>query len=181
VRERILHAPTPAATLDTLERCVLEQAVHPLTTDPALRAAVTALEQGWPVGRVADHTGTTPATLGRMFRRLLGLSPKPYARLRRVQRVLASVTGPAAEDGPPLDWATIAGKHGYYDQAHLINEFRELTGTTPTAYHPRSHLERNHLPLGPEPDGPRRDDRLVDAWPAEDAMRHQPPRPRGRN
>ncbi|WP_157851244.1 MULTISPECIES: AraC family transcriptional regulator [Streptomyces] len=46
------------------------------------------------------------------------------------------------------DWAALAADCGYHDQAHLIHEFRALAGITPTAYAPRSRLERNHVPLG---------------------------------
>jgi len=143
VRERLLNAPNPSAVLATLERCVLEQVVNPFEAVPSLDAAVHLLEHGWPVHRVVDRVGTTPAGLGRMFRRLVGLSPKPYARLRRLQRVLISVTRSPAS----TDWSAVAVAHGYFDQAHLINEFRALTGTTPTAYRPRSQAERNHLPI----------------------------------
>jgi AraC-like DNA-binding protein len=44
-------------------------------------------------------------------------------------------------------WAEAAAEHGYYDQSHLIHDFRELAGITPTAYRPRSAAERNHVPL----------------------------------
>lgn len=147
LRERLLHAPTPAATLATLQRCLLEQTAGPLAAEPALGAAVAALEQGWAVRQVVDRTGTTSSSLGRMFRRLVGLSPKPYARVRRLQRVLTTVTGEVPSEHPALDWAGIANDHGYADQSHLINEFRTLAGTTPTAYRPRSLLEPNHVPV----------------------------------
>ena len=32
------------------------------------------------------------------------------------------------------DWAAIARSAGYYDQAHLIGDFRDLVGLTPVAY-----------------------------------------------
>lgn len=148
LRERLMGAATPAATLALLESCLQEQAIAPLEPDRALGAAVRALEQGCAVHHVVDRTGMSPSTLGRMFRRLVGLSPKPYARLRRLQRVLGSITRSGDSACPRrLDWAAVATEHGYYDQAHLINEFRALTGTTPSGYRPRSHLARNHLPV----------------------------------
>jgi AraC-like DNA-binding protein len=47
-----------------------------------------------------------------------------------------------------VHWAEVAMEHGYYDQAHLIHDFRELTGLTPTAYRPRAAHEWNHVPVG---------------------------------
>jgi AraC-like DNA-binding protein len=72
----------------------------------------------------------------------VGLTPKRFARVRRLQRILD-----AAARNVNVDWAEAAVEHGYYDQAHLINDFRELTGITPTAYRPRAAHERNHVPL----------------------------------
>jgi len=40
--------------------------------------------------------------------------------------------GPRA-DGPS-SWASIAAAAGYYDQAHLIAEFRAIAGMTPRAF-----------------------------------------------
>jgi AraC-like DNA-binding protein len=33
-----------------------------------------------------------------------------------------------------VDWAEVAARHGYADQPHLVEEFRQLVGVTPTAY-----------------------------------------------
>jgi AraC-like DNA-binding protein len=64
--------------------------------------------------------------------------------VRRLQRVLRAVGGSSE-----ASWAEVAAEQGYYDQSHLIHDFRELTGITPTAYRPRSARERNHVPLTP--------------------------------
>ena len=33
-----------------------------------------------------------------------------------------------------MSWADIAAESGYADQAHLVREFRDFTGTTPTRF-----------------------------------------------
>jgi AraC-like DNA-binding protein len=36
--------------------------------------------------------------------------------------------------GARLDWAGLALELGYFDQSHLIRDFRRLTGYTPEKY-----------------------------------------------
>ena len=62
--------------------------------------------------------------------------------------MLASVTA-----GDATEWAEVATRHGFFDQAHLINDFRDLTGVTPAAYEPRSMTEHNHVPVLPHISG----------------------------
>ena len=68
----------------------------------------------------------------RQFRRLCtertGLSPKHLARMLRFRHAAAFA------NAPRRDWADVALTCGYYDQAHLINEFRELAGMSPTQF-----------------------------------------------
>ncbi|MCK8434895.1 helix-turn-helix transcriptional regulator [Streptomyces sp. D2-8] len=147
LRERLLEAVAaggPRAVLRALEAALLGRAEHPLEPDPAVRLAAALLGRGAPVGEVADRLGWTARRLARSCTEQLGLPPKRYARIRRLQRLLRRVN---AGHGPP-EWAVLAADCGYHDQAHLIHEFRALAGITPTAYTPRSPLERNHVPLG---------------------------------
>jgi AraC-like DNA-binding protein len=39
-----------------------------------------------------------------------------------------------AEAAERPDWARIAVDAGYYDQSHLINDFRRVTGRTPVTF-----------------------------------------------
>lgn len=56
------------------------------------------------------------------------MSPKAFARIVRFRHALRV----AREEGA-ANWAGIAAATGYYDQAHLIEEFRAIAGVTPRA------------------------------------------------
>ena len=142
LRERLLEARTPEAMFHILETVLIQHLVHPQDPDLMIPFAARAFEEGIPVSAVASDTGLLPKTFVRRFRAQTGLSPKRFSRVRRLQRMLGSMTGP----GSP-DWCQLAAEHGYADQAHLIHDFRDLTGLTPTEYRPRSAEEQNHVPV----------------------------------
>lgn len=78
------------------------------------------------VHSVADQLGVSERHLRRVFGETLGVSPKTFARLARFHRALT-----AARSERCASWASIAAGCGYYDQAHLIAEFRAIAGMTP--------------------------------------------------
>ena len=80
------------------------------------------------VNAVASDLGVSERHLRRVFRETVGVSPKQFAKLTRFHRALR-----AAREDVPASWATIAADVGYYDQAHLIAEFRAIAGVTPRA------------------------------------------------
>jgi len=142
LRERLLAASTVERRLDELAAALLARPRRPLDRrDDAVVAAAVALHRGASVGDAADRLGWTPRRLGRAFTAHVGLAPKRFARVRRFQRLVRAV---ATSAGP--DWARLAVETGYHDQAHLIHDFRDLSGLTPGAYRPRSPGEHNHVP-----------------------------------
>jgi AraC-like DNA-binding protein len=80
------------------------------------------------VNTVAGDLGVSERHLRRVFREAVGVSPKAFARLVRFHRALR-----AAGEDDRASWASIAAGAGYYDQAHLIAEFRAIAGVTPRA------------------------------------------------
>ena len=74
-------------------------------------------------------SGLSRQHLARKFRQQVGVSPKLFCRYARFHALLnhAYVT-------PQADWAALAAEFGYYDQAHLIAEFKEFTGLTPSQF-----------------------------------------------
>jgi AraC-like DNA-binding protein len=62
------------------------------------------------------------------FNAEVGIGPKALARMVRFNRALA-----LAQAAAMPDWAGIAVECGYADQAHLVREFRDFAGSSPTA------------------------------------------------
>ena len=79
------------------------------------------------VGELARSLGLSARHLRDLFRTELGMSPKRYARIARLRRLLAL-------DWLDAPWATLAAEAGYYDQAHMIADFRDLLLCTPQTY-----------------------------------------------
>jgi len=91
-----------------------------------------AAHAAWSIVRGAsrvDALGLPARTLERRFRREVGLSPKRLARIVRFHAVVRTL-----DRGRPPDWAALAVDAGYFDQAHLIRDFKGFAGLTPGAY-----------------------------------------------
>ncbi|MBC8082248.1 MAG: AraC family transcriptional regulator [Hymenobacter sp.] len=68
----------------------------------------------------------SPRQLRRQFDRHIGLAPKVFARIVRFQAALRVVRAASVPD-----WAGAVAAAGYFDQPHLLREFRRLHGRTP--------------------------------------------------
>ncbi|SPF49679.1 Uncharacterized HTH-type transcriptional regulator in mcrB 3'region (fragment) [Candidatus Sulfopaludibacter sp. SbA4] len=79
------------------------------------------------IDEVADQCGLSARQFRRICLAQTGLAPKFLARVLRFRHALAQV------HMHPCAFAHMALDCGYYDQAHFINEFRELSGRTPAA------------------------------------------------
>jgi AraC-like DNA-binding protein len=64
-----------------------------------------------------------------LFHEHVGLTPKLFCRVRRFRSLLDRI-----EKSMPVNWAELATDAGYFDQAHLIRDFRVFAGITPLEY-----------------------------------------------
>ncbi|MBZ4322256.1 helix-turn-helix domain-containing protein [Streptomyces huiliensis] len=81
------------------------------------------------IGDLARETGWSRRRLQQAFQRHVGVAPRDVASLTRFRRTLETlVRAPAG-----LPHAALAARCGYYDQSHLIREFKAVTGLTPGA------------------------------------------------
>jgi AraC-like DNA-binding protein len=86
------------------------------------------------VEEMAARTGMPVRTLHSRLMQQVGLPPKRLLRIERLHRVLAN------RQLRSVPWAQLAVTCGFADQAHIIREFQELLGESPTAWSNRSAL-----------------------------------------
>ncbi len=75
---------------------------------------------------LAGELGWSRKHLAEKFSEAIGIGPKTLSRVVRFNRALSQ--SKRQQD----DWAGIAADCGYADQAHLVREFRQFAGQTPT-------------------------------------------------
>jgi AraC-like DNA-binding protein len=140
VRERVLAAPDWPGRFAVLEevlagRLRAAQASGSPVPRPEVSYAWDRLQRSRGAVSVADlaaETGWSPRHLGEQFRAETGLSPKAGARVVRFDRARRRLLGRQAEVGRVV-LADLAAECGYYDQAHLARDFRDLAGCPPSA------------------------------------------------
>jgi AraC-like DNA-binding protein len=76
---------------------------------------------------LARELGVSIRQLQRRFNASVGLPPKLFARMQRFIHVFHAM------GKPPCKWVDTAVACGYYDQAHLIRDFKRFSGETPAA------------------------------------------------
>ncbi|MFN8093827.1 MAG: helix-turn-helix domain-containing protein [Vicinamibacteria bacterium] len=87
------------------------------------------------VSALAAASGLSERQFRRRFVAAVGLTPKEFARVRRLR--LSLLDALARREAR---WGDVAAAGGYADQAHLVREYRRLCGLRPQAF--REHLGR---------------------------------------
>jgi transcriptional regulator GlxA family with amidase domain len=140
VRELVNLRHEPGLVLKHIETALLDrlagQAPSDLLRSELLYSATRALSPQAQSARgmsqperlrtIAGRLSISERQLRNLFAGGVGLSPKRFARVDRVRGVLASAGR--------RQWAQLASDTGYYDQAHMIAEFRAMMGVPPGAF-----------------------------------------------
>jgi AraC-like DNA-binding protein len=132
LREQLVEAGPPAEKFDLLEAYLIAKAQSRLEPDLAVSAALQTL-RSWPMVSLRDLASRLGLSHKQMLARFdcrVGMTPKVTSRIFRFQKALAAAN--VAKTTP--DWSDLAIDCGYYDQPHLIHEFQELAGLTPSEY-----------------------------------------------
>ncbi len=127
--DRLREKNTWAERFDLLDD-VLTQALKPVTLLSEVQWAwhrMVRTQGVTPVTELAGEVGWSRRHFTEKFAGEVGLGPKQVSRLIRFERGRDLLRA-----GHTL--ADVAARAGYYDQAHLSNEWRALAGCTPTEW-----------------------------------------------
>lgn len=133
LRARLIEAHAPRAMFAILEAEFLRLLERRTLVHPAISFALRRFDADTPTTRVESirrETGYGERRFATLFSGAVGLTPKRYARVQRLNRVVHDIARGRRE------LADIAVAAGYYDQAHLNRDFRALAGTSPGSYSP---------------------------------------------
>lgn len=126
--DRLAAAPGPAQRTQVLDSVLAGWAVDdgcPAAVDATWRL-LTGSAGSVSVASIAGQVGLGRRQLGQLVRTELGLTPKTVARILRFGQASRCL-----RSGRTTSLAEIAVMCGYYDQAHLTNDWRRLSGCTP--------------------------------------------------
>jgi AraC-like DNA-binding protein len=145
LHQRLLEIPDALQRLICVEefllrRCSSGSEIHPLVRWASQLIAASG-------GRVATRhlvteSGYSRKHLATLFKDQVGLVPKGLARIHRFQSALHAITTARRRD-----WCELAVDTGYYDQAHMINEFRGFSGFTPREISSKAQPDANSVVL----------------------------------
>jgi AraC-like DNA-binding protein len=132
LRERLCAAKTSAERFTLLEKALVAHLFRPLERHRAVRFALDTFgraDSGLAIRDVARDAGLSQRRFIQLFAREVGMSPKLFCRVRRFRQALETVRQTAAPD-----WGRVAVDCGYYDQSHLIHDFRFFSNLSPTEF-----------------------------------------------
>jgi AraC-like DNA-binding protein len=129
LRDQLAGIPRLGDRARALAAAVERHLAGARTPSPEVRGALVRLAASGGTATVAElvaASGWSHRHFAVRFRAEVGLAPKAFARVARFEAAFArlqALTRPR--------WAEFAAEQGYYDQAHLIRDFRALAGATP--------------------------------------------------
>jgi AraC-like DNA-binding protein len=150
--ERLSEARTSAERFRLLQEALLSRLCHGVEQHYAVSAALELFgknQVGPTVREAAKYLGLSQRRFIQVFKAEVGMTPKLFSRIQRFQQTRTFI-----QQNPPPNWAFLASDFGYFDQSHLIREFLEFSGLSPTDYLNRHrtflehdiHINSNHLP-----------------------------------
>lgn len=133
VNEQLQAAKDYAAMLEIANRFVRElirrQKKPGLQTDTVWQLLLNG-QSRYSLDQLAREACLSTKQFERRFRERTGVNPKIYERIIRFDRAFR-----LKNSRPDFDWLRIAIECGYHDYQHLVRDYKEFTGLTPTAFH----------------------------------------------
>lgn len=130
LEEQLYHALFTSKWAYPLVDFFTRRKVEQLHLDRITYATQQLRQQQISISALAYEVNLSDRQFGRVFRQMVGLSPKQFARIARIDRVLKSVT----YNNYDMTLEQLAVRYGYHDAPHLVREFGDLVGMSPLDY-----------------------------------------------
>ncbi|MGH9872862.1 MAG: DUF6597 domain-containing transcriptional factor [Pyrinomonadaceae bacterium] len=126
---RVEDTPSLLMKVAKVEEFLVERLHRSKYDSRIVRLVMKIVQNGGQVAvdQLATDAGISNRQLERRFQLEVGIGPKLLCRILRFQQIFRAV------DRNDEGWAAVAADCGYYDQAHLIRDFREFARQTPAA------------------------------------------------
>jgi AraC-like DNA-binding protein len=142
LRERLLAAGSTDGRFALVESMLLGALDFDHSGHPAVHYLASRL-RAWDgavrISALVEQVALSHKRLTQLFERDVGMTPKSLAQIYRFQAAIRRI---APDDNP--DWSSVAADCGYYDQSHMIHDFRRLSGLTPSEYVATRLADINH-------------------------------------
>ncbi|MEO6391150.1 MAG: helix-turn-helix domain-containing protein [Pyrinomonadaceae bacterium] len=132
LREALQDLDTPPAKFAFAEAELLRRFGGGLRVNACVDYAVEQIARApheTTIGELTGKIGYSQKHFIQLFKQEVGVTPKSYLRIMRFQKSIGEIART-----PAINWAALAADCGYFDQAHMIAEFRSFAGLTPVEY-----------------------------------------------
>lgn len=145
LRQQLIETASSETQCKILEAFLSRQLDKSFQPNPAVVYSVEQLnnKNGTPrISEIREKIGYSRRHFSGLFKQLVGITPKQYAKICRFQYTLALMREMEIQD-----WVDVALAGGYYDQPHFNRDFKRLSGISPTEYYRNQGDARNHVPV----------------------------------
>ncbi|MCL9998601.1 MAG: AraC family transcriptional regulator [Erythrobacter sp.] len=131
LHDRLRRATSFEERVAAAESWVAARLADSAPPDAVAHAATILARAGGrvPIRELAGRAGLSPRQFTRRFRSQVGVAPKLYARILRLDWVMKQRLAT-----PQASWTELAHAAGYADQAHLIRDTRALCDAAPQRF-----------------------------------------------
>ncbi len=130
IQDTISEVHTNAEVIKKIEKVIAESIDFSLIPDRDVFELVRIFNsEDYCISDFCEEYGINQRRLERIFKKYIGVSPKLFQRVNRLNRIINQLQN---EDLDNL--ALCAYDHNYTDQSHFIKDFKAFTGSTPTEF-----------------------------------------------
>ncbi|MCR6719423.1 MAG: helix-turn-helix domain-containing protein [Chitinophagaceae bacterium] len=129
VNEQLCNLSNLDDGISVVEKFLLKQVTDLQPTLPLDSALQVMLQKDGniPIEQVASLSCLSLKQFERKCRERIGMNPKMYARILKFSKAYR-----LHEANPQLSWTKIAYEAGYFDQMHMIRDFKSFAGVNPS-------------------------------------------------